>query len=190
MLKKNSLISFTWYYSFFYWFCRFRVIYSLNNFSLLLRICVSILSLPTERDKSQDISIMTRAINKWTTSHGSSRQVRLCYVSIIFLECFLSSKNPKAPWMVSTTVAASTNSYQLASLVELKKKRTCFACRFCYKYTCFARIFFHSGCSQSYEVFRRTNGRESPPSLIYFITNTYQLSWIIEFQKISGSLRS
>ena len=95
--------SFVWCYSLFYWFCRFRVIHSLNNFPLLVRVCVSILLLPTERYKSKDVSIMTRAIKKWTTSHKSSRQARFHNINIFFLEVFCLQKS-KGTWMVSTTV--------------------------------------------------------------------------------------
>ena len=103
-MKKSSLRYFIWCYSFFYCFCLFRVIHELNNFLLLVRVCVSILSLPTERYKSKDISITTIEIKKWTTSHESLRRARFHHINIFFLEVFLASKNPKVPWMVSTTI--------------------------------------------------------------------------------------
>ena len=84
--------------------CRFWIIHSLNIFLLLVRVCVSILSLPTERYKSKDISIMIRAIKKWTTSHESSQRARFHHMNTFSLTYFLACKNPKSPWMVSTTV--------------------------------------------------------------------------------------
>ena len=107
MLKMSSLISFICCYSFFYYFCRFQVIHSLNNFPLLLRACVSTISLPTEIYTSNDISIMTRAIKKWTTPHEISQQARFHHIHIFFLDLFLAFKRPKAPWTVSTTVRLS-----------------------------------------------------------------------------------
>ena len=104
MLKKSSLRSFMWCYSFFYCFYCYRVIHSLNNFPLLVILCVWILSLPTERYKSKYISIMTIEIKKWTTSHESLWRARLHTINIFFLELFWASKNPKSPWMVSITV--------------------------------------------------------------------------------------
>ena len=70
-------------------------------------ICVSILSLPMERYISKDISIMTRAINKWTTLHESFWWARFHHIHIFFLDLFLAFKRPKAPWTVSTTVRLS-----------------------------------------------------------------------------------
>ena len=58
-------------------------------------ICVSILSLPMERYKSKDISIMTRAINKWTTLHESFWWAHFHHIHIFFLEvlfCLQKSK--------------------------------------------------------------------------------------------------
>ena len=104
MLKKSSLRSFIWWYSFYYWFCRFLDIHSFNNFPLLVRVCVPVLSLPMERYKSKDISIMKRAIKKWPTSHESSRQAHFHHINIFFLEVLFGLQNPNAPWMVSTTV--------------------------------------------------------------------------------------
>ena len=95
MLKKSSLISFIWCYSLFYCFCRFWVIHSLNHFPLLVRVWVSILSLATERYKSKDISIMTRAINKWTTSHESSRRACFHHINIFFLEVIFGLQKSK-----------------------------------------------------------------------------------------------
>ena len=84
--------------------CSFRVIHSWNKFPLLVRICVSILSLPTDRYQSKDISIMTKIIKKSTSSHESSLRAHFHHINIFFLEFVLASKNPKASWMVSTTL--------------------------------------------------------------------------------------
>ena len=108
MLKKRSMRSFIWSYSLFYCFYRFQVIHSLNDFPLLVIVCVSILSLPMERYKSKDISIITRTINKWTTSHESSLRARFHNVNIFFMEFILSSKNSTGPWMMSITVSNIT----------------------------------------------------------------------------------
>ena len=115
MLKTILFRCFILCYSFFYWFCCYRGIHSLDNFPLFVRVCVSILSLLTERDKSKNISLLTRAISKWTTLHKILRQAHFYHTNSFFLEDFLDSKNPKSPWMVYTTV--STNTYKLASLV-------------------------------------------------------------------------
>ena len=56
-------------------------------------ICVSILSIPMERYKSKDISIITRAINKWITSHGSLRRARFHHFSP--LEVLFGLQNSK-----------------------------------------------------------------------------------------------
>ena len=95
MLKKSSLRSFIWCYSFFYCFCHFWVIHSLNIFLLLVRVCVSILSLPRERYKSKYISIMTRAINKWTTSHESLQRGCFHHINIYFLEVLFGLQKSK-----------------------------------------------------------------------------------------------
>ena len=132
MLKKSSLRSFIWCYSFFFCFCRFWVIHSLNHFSLLVKVSVSILSLPTERYKSKDISIMTRATKKWTKSYGSLRRAHFHHINIFFLEVFLACKNPKAPWMVSTTVSTRIWGH---------KRHVCW---WSSKFTCANHIFINS----------------------------------------------
>ena len=153
-----------------------------------MRVGVSTLSLPMERYKSKDISVMTRAIKKWTTSHVSLRQARFHHIHIFFLEAFLASKNLKAPWMVSTTV--STNSYQLALLVEFWNKSGLISSYSLVQIHSLCLCIFHSGCNQSYEVFRRADDRRPIASLVYLFTNNYQLALLIDFQKISGSLPS
>ena len=95
MLKKSSLRSFIWWYSLFYCFFRFQVIHSLNTLPLLVRVCVSILSLTTERYKSKYMSIIIRAINKLTTSHESLQQARFHHINIIFLEGFFKIQKSK-----------------------------------------------------------------------------------------------
>ena len=103
MLKKSSLRYFIFCYSLFYGFCRFWVIPSLNNFPLLVRVCVSIILIPIERYKSKDVSITTKEIDKWTTSHESSRRARFHHMNIFFLEVIFGLQK-KAPSIVSTTV--------------------------------------------------------------------------------------
>ena len=49
-----------------------------------------ILSLPTESFKSKDLSLITRAINKWTTAHKSSRQACFHHINIFFLGVLFS----------------------------------------------------------------------------------------------------
>ena len=78
-----------------FFFCRFWVIHSLNNFPMLKRVCVSILSLPTERYKSKDVSIMTIAIKKWTTSRESSRRACFYHINMSFLEVFSGLQKSK-----------------------------------------------------------------------------------------------
>ena len=120
----SSLRSFIWCYSFFYWFCHFRVTHSLNNYTLLVRVCVLILSLPMESYKSKDISIMTRALNKLTTSHESSRLARFHHINIFFLELVFGIQNPKAPWMVFTTTKKLFTSSNIQHLRDLKMPHT------------------------------------------------------------------
>ena len=95
MLKNSLLRYFIWCYSFFYCFCSFQVIYSLNNSQLLVRVCVSILSLPTDRYKTKHIPIMTRSIMKWTTSHLSSQRARFHHIHIFFLEVLFGLQKSK-----------------------------------------------------------------------------------------------
>ena len=95
MLKKSSLRYFILCYSFFYCFFHFQVIHSLNNFPLLVRVCVLILSLPRDRYKSKDISTMRRAIKKWTTSYESSQQAHFHHINIFFLKVFFGLQKSK-----------------------------------------------------------------------------------------------
>ena len=76
---------------------RFWLIHSLNNFPFFVRVSVSILSLPTERYKSKDISITTIAIKKWTTLHENSRRARFHHIIIFFLEFFWPPKIQRHP---------------------------------------------------------------------------------------------
>ena len=82
-------------YSFFYCFCHFLVIHSLNNFPSLVIVCVSILSLPIERYKSKDIPVLKRAIKTWTTSHKSLRQASFHHINIFFLDVFFGLQKPE-----------------------------------------------------------------------------------------------
>ena len=95
MLKKSSLRSFIWCYSLFYYFFRFRFIHSSNNFPLLVRVCLSILPLETERYKSKYKSIIKRENNKWTASHEILRRARFRHINIFFLEVIFGFKKSK-----------------------------------------------------------------------------------------------
>ena len=73
----------------------YPVNHSLNNFLLLVRVCVSILSLPTDMYKLKDNWMTTREIKKWTTSHESARRSRFHHINIFFLEGLFGAQKPK-----------------------------------------------------------------------------------------------
>ena len=63
--------------------------------SLVVTFLRHVLSLTTERYTSKDISIITRTIKKWTTSHKSSWRARFCHINIFFLEVIFGLKKSK-----------------------------------------------------------------------------------------------
>ena len=67
----------------------------IKYFPLLFKVCVSILSLPTEFYISIDISIITGWIMKWITSHENLRWDRIHHINIFFLEVYFGLENSK-----------------------------------------------------------------------------------------------